>query len=297
MNVSSPRLFWLNLLLLGIVLVFFGFVVYRLFFALNYNWNWSIIPTYLIRYDEESGRWLPNILLQGLFTTIKLSVWGMLLAGVLGLIIGILRTSKRLFFKISTRTYVELIRNTPPLVLVFIFYFFVSDQILPAIGADAYVRSLSPQVKDKLAYFATTPDLLIPFLSGVITIGIFQSAYITEIVRAGIEAIDKGQWDASKALGLDHFQQLRLVILPQALRIMLPPLANEFINTIKYSSIVSIISIQELTFQGLQVMSSTQVTIEVWLTITLMYLLICLSLSILVHRLEIRLNRFKERPA
>ena len=297
MNYSSPRLFWLNLLLIGILVVFFGFVVYRLFFALNYNWNWSIIPTYLVRYDEDSGRWLPNLLLQGLFTTIKLSIWGMLLAGVLGLLIGILRTSKRLFFRLSTRTYVELIRNTPPLVLVFIFYFFVSDQILPAIGADEYVRSLSPQVQEKLAYFATTPDLLIPFLSGVITIGIFQSAYITEIVRAGIEAIDVGQWDASKALGLNHPQQLRLVILPQALRIMLPPLANEFINTIKYSSIVSIISIQELTFQGLQVMSSTQVTIEVWLTITMMYLLICLSLSILVHRLEIRLNSFRERPA
>jgi polar amino acid transport system permease protein len=192
---------------------------------------------------------------------------------------------------------VELIRNTPPLVLVFIFYFFVSDQILPAIGADAFVRGLSPQWKERLAYFATSPELFVPFLSGVITIGIFQSAYITEIVRAGIEAIDDGQWDASKALGLNHFQQLRLIVLPQALRIMLPPLANEFINTIKYSSIVSIISIQELTFQGLQVMSSTQVTIEVWLTITMMYLLICLSLSMLVHRLEYRLNTFNRRPA
>ena len=87
------------------------------------------------------------------------------------------------------------------------------------------------------------------------------------------------------------------MILPQALRIMLPPLANEFINTIKYSSIVSIISIQELTFQGLQVMSSTQVTIEVWLTITAMYLVICLSLSMLVAHLEHRLNTFRRRPA
>jgi polar amino acid transport system permease protein len=81
-----------------------------------------------------------------------------------------------------------------------------------------------------------------------------------------------------------------LIILPQALRIMLPPLANEFINTIKYSSIVSIISIQELTFQGMQVMSSTQVTIEVWLTITCMYLVLCLSLSLWVQWLENRLS-------
>ena len=285
----------LNLLLIAILIGFFTFILYRLFFSLNYNWNWSVIPTYMVRFDEQSGRWLPNILLQGLFTTIKLSIWGMLLAGLLGLFIGILRTSKRLFFRLCARTYVELIRNTPPLVLVFIFYFFVSDQLLPAIGADTFVRGLSDQWTERLAYIATTPDLFIPFLSGVITLGLFQSAYITEIVRAGIEAIDEGQWDASKALGLGYFQQLRLIILPQALRIMLPPLANEFINTIKYSSIVSIISIQELTFQGLQVMSSTQVTIEVWLTITAMYLIICLSLSVLVNHLEQRLNTFRRR--
>ncbi len=297
MNKSSPLLFGLNLLLIGIIGGFFAFILYRLFFSLNYNWNWSVIPTYLVRFDEQSGRWLPNILLQGLFTTIKLSIWGMLLAGILGLIIGIIRTSRRLFFRLCARTYVELIRNTPPLVLVFIFYFFVSDQILPALGAESFVRGLTPEWTQRLAFVATTPDLFIPFLSGVITIGLFQSAYITEIVRAGIEAIDKGQWDASKALGFTYFQQLRLVILPQALRIMLPPLANEFINTIKYSSIVSIISIQELTFQGLQVMSSTQVTIEVWLTITFMYLVLCLSLSLLVSHLENRLNRFNRQPA
>ena len=149
MNSSSSRQLWLNLLLIGILTGFFAFVLYRLFFALNYNWNWSVIPTYLVRYDEQSGRWLPNILLQGLFTTIKLSIWGMLLAGLLGLIIGILRTSKRLFFRLSARTFVELIRNTPPLVLVFIFYFFVSDQILPAIGADAFVRGLSERPTER----------------------------------------------------------------------------------------------------------------------------------------------------
>ena len=86
---------------------------------------------------------------------------------------------------------------------------------------------------------------------------------------------------------------MRRVILPQAIRNMLPPLANEFINTIKYSSIVSVISIQELTFQGMQVMASTQVTIEIWLTITGMYLVLCLSLSFGVNLLEHRLSRYK----
>ena len=292
MNKSKTTLTILDYLLLVLLVAGLVFIVYRLVFSLNYKWNWSIIPTYLVRYDNDTGRWTANVLLEGLFTTIRLSIWGMLLAAVLGLIMGLASTSRRLFFRLCARTYVELIRNTPPLVLIFIFYFFVSDQILPAIGADSIARDLSSSGKNWLSLVAAPPNLFIPFLSGVITIGIFQGAYISEIVRAGIEAIDEGQWEASRALGLHRMQQLRLIILPQALRLMLPPLANEFINTIKYSSIVSIISIQELTFQGMQVMASTQVTIEVWLTITMMYLILCLSLSIWVQRLEKRLTVF-----
>ena len=292
----SSRKFTFSLfdyLLLGLILGSVFFVVYRLAFSLNYKWNWSVIPTYLVRFNSETGSWEPNILLEGLFTTIRLSIWGMLLAAFLGLIMGVARTARKLFFRLCARTYVELVRNTPPLVLVFIFYFFVSDQILPALGIESFVRNLSGNGTWVLSFLVSSPELFVPFLSGVITIGIFQGAYITEIVRAGIEAVDTGQWEASKSLGLNRIQQLRLIILPQALRIMLPPLANEFINTIKYSSIVSIISIQELTFQGMQVMSSTQVTIEVWLTITMMYLVLCLSLSIMVQALEKRLSVYR----
>lgn len=290
MNRRSPAFSLLDLVLIAGLLGLISFIVYRLAFALNYHWNWSIIPTYLVRYDDSSGRWLPNILLEGLFTTIRLSIWGMLIAGVLGLFIGIARTSRGLFPRLCARTFVELIRNTPPLVLIFIFYFFVSNQILPALGIEGFVRSLTPAWQERLAILAAPPGLIVPFLSGVVTIGLFQSAYITEIVRAGTEAIDTGQWDAARALGFTRWQQRFLVILPQALRLMLPPLANEFINTIKYSSIVSIISIQELTFQGLQVMASTQASIEVWLTITAIYLALCLTLSLGVHHLEGRFN-------
>ena len=132
-----------------------------------------------------------------------------------------------------------------------------------------------------------TPELFTAFVSGVFTVALFQGAYIAEIVRAGIQSIGREQWEASAALGLTWVQQMRFIILPQAARRVLPPLANEFINTIKYSSIVSIISIQELTFQGMQIMSSTYQTIEVWLTISFMYLLLCLSVSLLARRLEV----------
>ena len=276
----------LDILLLTIIVGFFAFIAYRLFFALNYKWNWTIIPTYLVRFDAEKQRWTANVLLEGFLTTIKLSLWGTLLAALLGFFIGLCRLSPRLFLRLIGRTYVESIRNTPPLVLVFIFYYFVSDQLLAMVGMEELFRASTGTTRAVLTFLFAEPNLVNQFLSGVLTLALFQGAYIAEIVRAGIQAVDTGQWEAGKALGLTKGQLLRHIILPQATRIMLPPLASEFINTIKWSSIVSIISIQELTFQGLQVMASTQATIEVWLTISAMYLALCLSLSLFVRRLE-----------
>ncbi len=290
MQHSNKRLSILDWIAISTVIGLVGFIGYRLFFSLNYKWNWGIIPTYMFRIDQETGHWTANVLLEGFITTIKLSIWGMVIATTMGVAMGLMRVAKRLVFRLIGLSYVELIRNTPPLVLVFIFYYFVSDQLLPHFGIEEFYRNANPALQQKLAIFSTTPQLITPFLSGVLTIGLFQGAYITEIVRAGIQSIDIGQWEASSAQGLSKFQQMRHVILPQATRIMLPPLANEFINTIKYSSIVSIISIQELTFQGMQVMASTQATIEIWLTITAMYLLVCLSLSLVVSKLESRLS-------
>ncbi len=270
------------------VLALIGYVLFRLSFALNYKWNWSVIVDYLFLYDDQGLR--SGVLLHGFYTTIRLSIWGTLLAAVLGIFFGILSISRKLLFRLITRAYVELIRNIPALVLVFIFYFFVSDQIMPLLNIDQLNESLSKRWLTLFSFLFSPPELSSQFISGVITLGLFQGAYITEIVRAGIQSIDTGQWEASKAIGLNKYQQMRCVIFPQAIRRMLPPLGNEFINTIKYSSIVSVISIQELTFQGMQVMASTQVTIEVWLTITAMYLALCLALSMGVGFLEQRLS-------
>lgn len=285
---ASPSL--LDLLIVTAVLGFIGYLVYRLFFTLNYNWDWGIIPTYLVK-ESADGGYTANLLLQGFITTIKLSIWGTLLAIILGLAVGLMRVSNRLFFRLVGRTYIEAIRNTPPLVLIFIFYFFLSDPLLGLLGVEARLRAGSAEMQQLVAFFFAKPALINQFLSGVLTLALFQGAYIAEIVRAGIQAIDTGQWEAGASLGLSRSKLMRLVILPQALKIMLPPLANEFINTIKWSSIVSIISIQELTFQGLQVMASTQATIEIWLTISAMYLILCLTLSLLVRLLEYHLGK------
>jgi len=271
---------------LALIIGFFCYIAYRLFYELNYNWNWQIIPTYLVRFDPEKQRWTANILLEGLFTTIKLSIWGTLFAALIGFIIGLMRVSPRLFFRLVGQTYIETIRNTPPVVLVFIFYYFVSDQLLTFLGVEDIFRSLPASARNVLTFFFAEPGRIVSFFSGVLTLSLFQGAYIAEIVRAGIQAIDTGQWEAGRALGFSRWLLMRLVILPQAIRMMLPPLANEFINTIKWSSIVSIISIQELTFQGLQVMASTHATIEVWITLAIMYLALCLTLSLAVRKIE-----------
>jgi His/Glu/Gln/Arg/opine family amino acid ABC transporter permease subunit len=130
-----------------------GYILYRLFFSLNYRWNWGIIPTYLVRFDEQQQRWAANALLQGFFTTIRLSCWGMLLAIPLGVVIGLMRISPRLAPQLTGRLYVEFIRNTPPLVLVFLFYYFVNDQILTRFAISHYreIRRLSARLSSSPA--------------------------------------------------------------------------------------------------------------------------------------------------
>lgn len=272
---------------IALLFIAFGFyLIYRIRAGLDYNWQWPAIPQFLFRYDSVRGKWVANILILGLFTTIRLSIWGTLLALLIGIMMGLMRVSRSLFRRLVSRTYVELIRNLPPLVLIFIFYYFVSSQILPGPGIEAFLNRCSDPTVTLLAFMFAPPDLLPQFLSAVVTLAVFEGAYITEIVRAGIQSIEKGQWEASAAIGLHRMQRLYLVILPQAVRKILPPLAGQFISTIKDSAIVSIISIQELTFQGMELMSATYLTFEVWITITLLYLSLTLSLSLALGRLE-----------
>ncbi|MFC1838993.1 amino acid ABC transporter permease, partial [Thermodesulfobacteriota bacterium] len=212
----------------GVILGLFYFS-YHISVGLNYNWNWSAIPQYLFRYDPARGEWIPNLLMQGLFTTIRLSIWGILLAIFLGIIMGFCRTSNSLFKRLLGSTYVELIRNTPPLVLIFIFYFFFSSQIIPATGLETFIQSLGENSRGLVSFLFSPPSTLAAFLSATLTLGIFEGAYITEIIRSGIQSIEKGQWEASYTLGFSRYQQYRHVIFPQALRRILPPLAGQFI--------------------------------------------------------------------
>lgn len=263
----------------------------RIWVDLSYRWHWAVIPQYLFRYDPEQEAWVPNILIQGFLTTIKLSIWSTLFATLLGIIMALFRISKSLFRRMIGRTYVEIIRNMPPLVLVFIVYYFISDQIISAIGLDALLRSLRPGMQDFLSNCCAPVPQLPVFISAVVMLALYEGAYITEIIRAGIQSIERGQWEASSALGFTSWQRMRHVIFPQATIRILPPLAGQVISTIKDSAIVSVISIQELTFQGMELMSATYLTFEVWITITLMYFLVTFTCSLAVRRLELTLQR------
>jgi polar amino acid transport system permease protein len=267
------------------------YVYWRIAYGLEYKGDWSVIPRFLVRRDAETGRPVANFLLIGLITTLKLSIWACLLATIAGFIMGMFRTSKNLFLRMVGRTYVELIRNLPPLVLIYIFYFFVVDQIMPLLGVEAFIRSRPENVKAILAVLFAQESLFVQFVSGVFTIAFFEGAYITEIVRAGIESVERGQSEAAYSLGLSWFDKMRFIILPQAIRRVLPPLANEFINTIKYSSLASVVSIQELTYMGKQVQVATRFIFEPWITVAVMYLILTLSLSLAVGRLEKRMSR------
>ena len=286
MKTSRYRPSLLDILLLLALAAAGGYLVYRIRIGLNYSWNWAAIPQFLVRFDAESASWVPNVLLQGLATTIRLSFWATVLATIIGVVMGMFRVSPVIFRRMVARSYVELTRNMPPLVLVFIFYYFISAQILPALGIEAFARSASEETRSLIAALFAPARLLSPFLAGLAALAIFEGAYITEIVRAGIQSIGRGQWEAASALGFTRGQALRYIILPRAIRRILPPLAGQFISTIKDSAIVSVISIQELTFQGLELMASTHLTFEIWITITGLYLLLTLSCAAAVGRIE-----------
>jgi polar amino acid transport system permease protein len=175
--------------------------------------------------------------------------------------------------------------------LIFIFYFFVVDQIMPLLGLDTFIRNRSGGTQAVLTALFAEKSLFVQFVSGVVTLAFFEGAYIAEIIRGGIDSIERGQREAAYSLGLSWVDEMRFVVMPQVIKRVLPTLANEFINTIKYSAIASVVSIQELTFMGRQVVVATRHIFETWITVAVMYMTLTLTLSLGTSWLEKRLQR------
>ncbi|AIW21872.1 amino acid ABC transporter permease [Vibrio coralliilyticus] len=267
-----------------LVLAGFGFWLYqRASIGVNYTWRWS--EAFTLIFTSRSDGSLPYFI-QGVISTLRLSVWGMLLALTLGTLIGVARHSSIYVFRSLANVYIQLIRNIPPLVFVFIFYFFISNQLIPAIGLEGILREYSREANALQSMLFGPKSLWENLLSGVLCVGILSSSYVAEIVRSGLAGIAKGQWEAADALGLSTWAKYRLVIAPQVLAAITPALAGQAISLVKDTSIVSLISIQEMTFVGTEMANSSGLIFEIWLIVGATYLIFCLTLSALFKRLE-----------
>jgi len=277
--------------IIDIAVIVFIIAAISLFFSrmthsLNYKWEWSAILPYFFFLDADTGELKANILVTGFITTVKLSFWATLIGFLLGTLSGIMGAKGSFEQRFVSRIYVETIRNIPSLVLVIIFYYFVSSQFLDALHLDTALRQSTPAVQHMAGILFASPGQINAFISAIIALGIYEGAYVSEIIRGGIISIPKGQWEASWSIGLSRQKTFFLVILPQTLRRVAFPLAGQFISTIKDSAIVSVISIQELTFQGMELMSATFLTFEIWITITALYFILTFSSSRTIAFLE-----------
>ncbi len=267
---------------------FFGWFLFRMDRMLDYDWDWKSLGGYFFFRDSVSGKIHANILILGLFTTLKLSIWGIAAGFFMGALSAAMGKARSRIFRFLSFCYVELIRNIPSLVLVILFYYFVSSQILDFLGMDVWLRNQASMVQGLFRIFFTGYQQINAFLSAIIALGIYEGAYISEIIRGGINSVSTGQTEAAISLGMSRVSAFLFVVLPQALGRVISPLAGQFISCIKDSAIVSVISIQELTFQGMEIMNAAFLTFEVWITITFLYLVLTFSLSRAVALLEYR---------
>ncbi|MBN1140865.1 MAG: amino acid ABC transporter permease [Deltaproteobacteria bacterium] len=246
----------LSFLLMVTLLLWLGWASFS---ALDYHWQWYRIPAFLVLRDPDG--WRCGLLLKGLGVTLQIVAWSLILALLFGLCAALLRLSPSPVARGIARVYLEAVRNTPLLIQLFFLYFVVA----PLVG---------------LGRFPTA----------VLALALFEGAYASEIFRAGILAVDKGQWEAARSLGFGRFQAYRRVILPQALRHILPPLTGQAVSLIKDSALVSTIAILDLTMRGQMIVARTFLTFEIWFTVAAIYLAVTLSLSALAWRLELRLQ-------
>ncbi len=284
----------LDFLVLAAVVGLIAYVGYRVDSVLVYKWDWSVIPGYLFRWDDATGQLVPNLLIKGLMTTIRISIWAMLVASILGTLLGIGRTSSRLLPRLIGWAYVEFIRNIPPVPFLFLFYFFISSQIVPLLNLDGMVRDAGPGTRALVEFLFGPANLLSNFVSGMISLSMLSAAYIAEIVRAGILAVPKGQREAGQSIGLSRYAVMRYIVLPQAIERVVPPLAGQFITLIKDSSLVALISIQELSFLAMEIAISEQRFFEVWIFTGFMYFVVCYACALGFGRLETRMAAHRQ---
>lgn len=195
--------------------------------------------------------------LEGLWVTLKISFFAAILTFIIGIVVALMKLSSYQFLKDIATVYITIVRGTPLLVQIFLFYFIVAN-----------IFELDR------------------FIAGVLALGIFFGAYMAEVLRGAIQSIDKGQLEAANSLGISKYQAMRYIILPQAFKRALPTLVGEMIALVKDSSLVSVISITDLTKVGREIVSNTFSPFETWIVVALVYLTITSTMSYMGHKLE-----------
>ncbi|MFW5696097.1 MAG: amino acid ABC transporter permease [Alkalispirochaeta sp.] len=223
--------------------------------GLRYDWAWFRVPRYLLHVTDDGIAAGP--LLQGLGVTLQISGISLILAAGFGLITALFRLSRSFTANAIAQVYLEAVRNTPLLIQLFVIYFVFA----PIAG-------------------------LAPFWSAVLALSLFEGAYASEIIRGAILSIPRSQWESCYTLGLSPPDTYRFVVLPQALRKIVPPLTSQAVSLIKDSALVSTIAISDLTMNGSATVSNTFLTFEIWFTVAAIYLVINIALSLLASGLE-----------
>lgn len=226
---------------------------------MSYQFDWSVL------WSGQSGAWL----LRGIVTTLEISLLAWLLALVLGILSGALRTVPLPPLRRFAAFYVEFFRNVPLLVWMFFWYFAVPP-LLPG-GVQDWLFDHSAE-----------------FWAGTFALGVYHGARFSEVIRSGIQSIPKTQFEAALSTGLTTAQAYRYVIIPIALRLIIPPSTNESLNLLKNSSVALTIGVAELTFQTRQIETYTAKAFEALTAGTVIYLILCLSIAVLMARVEKR---------
>ncbi len=233
----------------------------------------AILVTLILTSPDPYQR-IASFVLDGVGITLRVTLIAFVMVLAIGLIGGLGRISRNWLVHGIATLYVELIRGVPLLVQIFSWYF-AFPAIVKNIGRSINSAALANYNADEVTM-------------AIIALAVCYGAYMSEIYRAGIQSIPKGQMEAARSLGMTYFQAMRYVILPQAIRVILPPIGNEFISLIKDSSLVSAVAVADLTLRGRQFQATSYIAIETWTVVTLMYLVLTLFSARIVNWIELK---------
>lgn len=262
--VVVPRPRWGRQLAAAVVLVAAAAFLWSC--ARNENFQWDVVLDYIV--DRE--------VLKGLLRTVWLTGASMAIGILLGIFAALMKISSNPVLRSVASAYIWFFRGSPVLVQL-IFWF--------------NAAALWPRLEFFGLFSADTNAIITPYVAALLGLGLNEGAYMSEIIRAGILGVDRGQTQASRALGMTGFQVMRLVVLPQAMKIIVPPTANQAINMLKVTSLLSVVAIPDLLYSVQTIYSRTFETIPLLMVATLWYIVATAVLTVVQSRLERRFGR------